>query len=452
MWCGEPLYVQCPSGHAVWLGHAHCPVCGASVAAQSTGATAAPVDWAAPPAPVPVPVSAPLPDLLLPTGATNPRRRNSIILAASTAVIAVVTIVAGALIGTSSSQRSGPLTPEDPIAGPALTLPAALFLANAPGSAQPLVTPNQAVTVSTEMWRLWQQALVRNDTRALSQLTPPGFLRQGVLYNCVWPQGGCVQQGSPLTMESVVPVVPVQRAYPLYFMAQITTKSYVQKQSGGPSVLEPWLDLQILTKASPSSPWRISFDSGYNAADGSAPPLLPVDSVALPCTSPHTRCLEYNPAPDRTPPVAADRYLPLLAGYWQSWKVNRAAPAHTLFVRDGDTSGFGSSIAQTPQDSHDRYDFHLDAAQGVWSFSAGGYPMMCGTIVDTSDTLSASGSMNQNPDRTNWGMQLPPGRYSSIVTQTTHQSCVYMRPYGTPGLDAAGVDGYAATITGTPEG
>jgi hypothetical protein len=449
MWCGDALYTLCPSGHPVWLGQARCPVCGSTMGPQP----GAPVVRADPPAPAAVPAvvwTRPLPLLTLGTNHVAARRRNSKILAAALVAFTVVTVIASTLIVSSTSQRSGPLTPEQPIAGRAITLPSSLYLANAPESGQPLVTADQAESVATAMWSLWQQALVHNDTRALTQLISPGFLLQGELYNCVWPNGGCVQQRTPFGTQSIVPVVPVQRTYPLYFMAQVTTKAYVQNNSGGPDTLEPWLELQILTKASPSAPWRISFDSGYNAANGATPALLPTDGAGLPCTSPQPDCLAYNPAPVHTPPVPAAQYLSHLSSYWQSWKVHKAAPAHTLFVRDGDTSGFGSSLAQNPEDSANHYDFHLDAGQGVWTFSAWGYPMMCGTIVDTSKALAGSGSFNQNPDRTNYGMQLPPGLYSSIVTQTTHQTCVWDDDGA--GLDAAGTDGYAVTITGTRAG
>jgi hypothetical protein len=447
MWCGDPLYILCPSGHPVWLGYARCPVCGATMGLQPT----APVARPNPPLPAAAPVAdstPPLPLLTLGGDHVAARRRNSLILAAALLTVTVVTVVASTLIVSSSSQRSGPLTPEQPIAGRAITIPSELYRANAPDSGQPLVTSDQALYVATTMWSLWQQALVRNDTRALTQLASPGFLLRGEIYNCVWPNSGCVQQRKPLVMSSVVPVVPIQRSYPLYFMAEVTTKAYVQNNSG-PDTLEPWLEMQILTKASPSSPWRLSFDSGYDGVNGSNPPTLPIDGTALTCAAPQSDCGYYNPQPDLTPPVAEVQYLPLLARYWQSWKVTKTAPAHTLFVRDGDTSGFGASIAQSPQDSGNRYDFHFDAAQGVWSFSALGYPMMCGTIVDTSKQLSGLLPFNQNLDRTNYGMQLAPGLYSSIVTQTTHQTCVYDNDHG---LDAVGVDGFAATITGARAG
>ena len=369
-------------------------------------------------------------------------------MAAALVAVSVITVIAGPLILSSNSQRSGPLTPDQPIAGRAITIPSELETANAPNSGQALLNSNQALSVASTMWSLWQQALVRNDTRALTQLVSPGFLLRGEIYNCVWPSGGCVEQRKPLVTDSVVPVVPIQHSYPLYFMAEVTTKAYVQNNSG-PSTLEPWLELQILTKASPSSHWRLSFDSGYAGANGANPPILPIDGVEYSCTAAEFNCLDYNPQPDITPPVPATQYLPLLAQYWQSWKVAKAAPAHTLFVRDGDTSGFGASLAQSPENSGNRYDFHLDAAQGVWSFSALGYPMMCGTIVDTSTQLSRSYPFNQNVNRTNYGMQLPPGLYSSIMTQTTHQTCVYDTGHG---LDAVGVDGFAATITGTRTG
>ncbi|MDQ6949908.1 MAG: hypothetical protein M3256_27585 [Actinomycetota bacterium] len=294
------------------------------------------------------------------------------------------------------------------------------------------------------MWEQWETALLDRDTTAVSQLVAPGPLRTGELYNCAWPLGGCVKESRPRPIESVRTVVPVQSAYPIYFLAEIQTSQYVDAGDGRSS-LAPWVELQILTKAGPSTPWQMNFDSGYKGVNPTSPPLLPFDSQPLsPSDEPPGAAGGDvdNPRPGSSSPTPGSGFIGQLAAYWQHWKDDRSAPASSLFVNDGETSGFGAYLAQSPQNniyrgSRQHYLFSADRAAGEWTFSgSGGLPVVCGTVLDSSTNTPVSApSLLQNTSRSNWGMALPAGYYKRIDSKTIHETCIYEVPGG---LDAAG--------------
>lgn len=356
-----------------------------------------------------------------------------------------------------AGQLTNAPSPNHLIHGAAITLPASLYAANPVGSRE-LITPTQANAAAIAMWQQWEHALIDRDTQALSQLTVPGPLLTGELYNCAWPTGGCVHETTPRPFDGMRMVVPVQKSYPIYFLAEIRTEQYVDG-GDGTNTLTPWVELQILTKSGPSSPWRMSFDSGYDGANGtSPPPLLNFDFQALSrsAESDGTASVDmYNPPPTRVSALPSGQLLPALAQYWQSWKDSGSAPPDTIFVNDGYTSGFGATLTKNPQDSayrgsREHFVFGSDPAAGQWTFSAAeGFPMVCGTVLDTltNSPLTPGAALRQNSSRTNWGMPLAPGYYKMIQTLATHQACVYTVPAG---LDVAGDSGFDIAVTGTP--
>jgi hypothetical protein len=364
---------------------------------------------------------------------------------------AVLILVLAIGITTNGSDRVP--NPEHLVAGKRIALPHAMFLANPPGSSV-LITPTQANLVGKTLWSLWETALIQRDTTALTQLVSAGPVLASELNECAWPTGGCVDETQPRPIVTIESVVPVQRTYPLHFLTQIRTDEYLGENSGPPK-LSSWVELQVLTKAGPSSPWQLSFDTGYNGVTAVVPGI-PFDQERVGVQDSGNTSAAFNPAPIKQGPVAASRFLPLLAGYWQSWKDTGAAPPHTVFAQDGDTSGFGQQLAGSRQGAvyggiEQRYLYRWYPGGGSWEFSVnGGYPMVCGSIsVALTSTPVSGGPLNQNLDRTNWGMSLAPGEYTSIVTENTHQSCVHV--VANNQLDAAGgPTENSLTVTGTP--
>jgi hypothetical protein len=372
--------------------------------------------------------------------------------------LGVVATLFGCLlvIGSSSAPASASAalpTPQHLIVGSPITIPTALFEANKPG-AYVLVTPTQSRQVAAAMWQAWEPAMVESDTRALTQLMVPGQVLEGTLDNCAFPDGRCVNETHSRQVRSLTTVVPVQRTYPIYFLAEIQTSELVAN-SQNLDTWQPWLEIQILTKASPTSSWMLSFDSGYNAANGGTPNLIPFDQGGPSAPNePNAAVGIYNTfTAHPAPPYPATQYLSLLSGYWQSYVDTGHAPAPSAFISDGDTSGFGEQMAQSPQGysyagHQEDKSFATEPSYPSWSFTAsGGYPVVCGSVVDTAtDFTSGTNYLNQNADETNFGIPLRAGEYSQIVSETAHDTCVYPAQGG---LDAAGNSTYTYAVTGT---
>jgi hypothetical protein len=340
-----------------------------------------------------------------------------------------------ALLAAASVRPS----PAHLIVGRPITLPSALFAAEPAGSPT-LVTFTEAGDVERAFWPLWQQALVDADTRALTQLAPAGAMLSGVINQCAGPRGRCTLDTSPPPLNYLRIAVPEQSAYPLYFLAEVQTIRYVDAANGLP-VQEPWLELQVLTKASPQAPWQLSFDTGAGGSNGSAAPFVALDATQD----------GYNPVPQKSTVVPADRLLPLLAVYWQSFRETGRPPASTPFVSDGYTTGVGEQIARHRQNSiyagnRERFHFAPNPAAGVWQFGVhGGYPMMCGTLRDVETIVPLKSLLYQNPDETNYGVSLRPGLYRSITNIGDHETCVVSQAAS---LDAIGNNDYSSAITG----
>lgn len=367
-----------------------------------------------------------------------PGRLGLIVVAAS----AIVAGPAGAstLHGLRAVVRP---SPGHLIVGKAISLPPALFTANPAGSAS-LISPSQADDVVRAMWQLWESALVASDTRALSQLVVPGPMLKGTINTCALPNGHCVFETSPRPVLGLQTIVPLQRAYPLYFLAEVRTNEYVNT-ANGLVAKEAWMELQVLTKASAQTSWKLSFDSGYTNADGSTPPFLAFDLSAGGDQE------QYNPAVQRAPPVPASRFLPLLAAYWQSYKDTGRAPAKSAFVSAGYASAVGRQFAQNREGSvyaghRDTFRFAYEPGAGTWQFSAyGGYPFVCGAVADVATFTPLKRFLYQNPDESNYGIPLRSGFYRKIVTTADHQTCVYVEPAG---LESVGNTVHSSKVTG----
>ena len=317
------------------------------------------------------------------------------------------------------------------------------------------------------MWNAWQSALYTNDTRALSQLAVAGPMLDGTIYNCAFPSGRCLASPQRPKLGQLEVAVPRQRSYPLYFMSAILTTNDVQN-SNGLSQVEPWMELQILTKTTRTAPWQLSFDSGYNAIAGVQPPFPQFDFGVGPYGPLHSdRAYNGNPAVTtvvtkgigKAPTVVTtDNYLPLLATYWQSYKDVGHAPGNSVFLDGGDSSGEGKSMAETREGSlyngsRDTYKFAFDPHAGTWRFTVGGgYPLVCGSVLDAATVTPVEGLLNQNSDEVNYGVPLPPGSYFRITTSAEHEVCVSYALGGTNnslgGLSVAGNDVYTSAVTG----
>jgi hypothetical protein len=351
---------------------------------------------------------------------------------------AVPVLVAALAAGPAPAAPTERPSPGHLIVGKAISLPAALFEANAPGSPS-LVTPAQAADVAKAMWAQWESALVASDTRAMTELAA-GPLLTGKINECALPSGECVFEKLPRPIMEVHTVVPLQQAYPLYFLSEVRTTEYVDTASGLTAV-EPWVELQVLVKQAADAHWQLRFDTGYNSANGSPPTLFTFNVTPD----------GYNPAPTQPTPVPVQRFLPLLAAYWQSFKDKGRAPVPTSFVDDGYTNGVGKQFAEhrtgTVYAGHrDTFRFGVDPRVGSWEFAVGGgFPFVCGAVRDVATFKPVGGLLFQSADESNYGIPLRPGEYRTIVTTADHLTCVYARGQA---LDAVGNHIYTPEVTG----
>ena len=250
------------------------------------------------------------------------------------------------------------------------------------------------------MWKAWNSAIDTNDTRALTQLASPGSMLNATIDDCAYPNGLCVIGKPDPPIADMYTIVPPQSSYPLYFLASIRTTGDVTTSSGL-NQQEPWMALEILTKATSAASWRLSFDSGYAGTNGGQPAFLPFDLAGPPSTQGQPGG-PFNPTPTNTPPIPVASYLPRLASYWQSFKDTGSAPTNAPFVIGGGADAVGQELAENRQGSvyngsRQTYHFAWDAGAGVWQFSSvGGFPMECGSVLDESTLTPVSGLLLQN--------------------------------------------------------
>ena len=357
----------------------------------------------------------------------------------------------GAAGAAEASAQSLVPTPTHLIVGPPIDIPSQLRLANSAGS-QTLVTPSQAREVTVSMWQLWESALISRNTTALAQLIPPGPLLTGEAYNCAWPSGGCVAETSPRPMNNVTTIVSGATQLPdllsrrglddpghrrsQFWTGPMGTLGRTPSSDEGQRVgaLAAELRHRLRRHRSPTAPSPSLRSATVFLIDAQLPARL-VQPAA-------DQRFIHAIADVLVPPGAV---LPELQGHRESTSDDRFAVGGAAF-------GYGSQLAENRQDnialgSRNHYDFSADPSAGEWEFSgAGGLPIECGTVLDTSTNTPAGGPvLFQNVDRTNWGMALPPGTYSKIITTTTHPTCVD----DVDGvLDAAGDSGYSTGVTG----
>jgi hypothetical protein len=317
------------------------------------------------------------------------------------------------------------------------------------------------------MWNAWQSALYTNDTRALTQLAVAGPMLDGTLNNCALV-GSCLSGATHRpTMSQLQTAVPKQRSYPLYFFSSIRTHALIKNNEGLPQE-EPFLELQILTKASSTAPWKLSFDSGFDGPKGEQPVLLPFDftngsngtsgSVGSYNVTPTISAFLADPTGKFSTKVSADNYLTLLAAYWQNYKLAGHAPRNSVIFAGGASSGEGKDLAEYRDGSvyagsRSTYTFASDSPAGTWRFGVtGGYTMVCGSVLDTQTQTPVSGLLNQNSDEHNFGVPLPPGAYLKITTIAEHEVCLYPAASGPNdswgGLVVAGGNVFYSAVTG----
>jgi len=299
-----------------------------------------------------------------------------------------------------------------------VALPAAL---TAPVSGPRLVTLAEAEAVFEAMWPLRDEALALRDADVVRAIqTGPALevdlarMRYGHPPN----RGGASVGG----LDDFKVFVPSQYEWPIYFMAQALTTS----------ADHPFLEVMIFVRASPSSPWKVAFDTGISAGNGYTPRLMAafIDGEG------------YNVVPEVnwTDPTAV---AGALGGYWQSWVEHGHPSTGPIRFAEGFwTNGYGAEIAHRQGQRRENgligYDERgfVPSPDEIWTFGINDKQVACFPLRERLTWMGA----HQDGQRRKWGPDLEPGNYRSVTAEKVRQLCTSIPtrpgPVGVWGADA----------------
>jgi hypothetical protein len=217
-------------------------------------------------------------------------------------------------------------------------------------------------------------------------------------YNC-----GC---GPWLANDKAVRLsVPVEHAYPLSFLAEVSTPDVV----GGPTTQEA-----VLTKASAAEPWRVAYMVAF---EGSRSYLGPSGVRS----APHI-------------PVKTALPGSQLAAFFESMVDTGAPPANDSWPVDGsmkDEIDRQASVVLSIEQSGDSQIAIFQPVDHTTAFPYPGGDIVCGAIHETQRVMAPLGSPIVQPvDRSNYGPLLLPGSYPGLTKSGTHDYCVTITTAG----------------------
>jgi hypothetical protein len=258
-------------------------------------------------------------------------------------------------------------------------------------------------------------------------------------------------------------VVPIEPHYPLYFLAQYKTRDeFISNPVLETTYYGGALDLDVLTKRSPSAPWRLSFSTETSSPTKTPPAFVNVVTM---------KGVGYDDGLDgpvgfiMTGPMA--KVPDLFAAYYQAWKDTGAPPPGTDILGGTFTSDMGAQIAAGGEQGAVSGGTRLDAywkadvaTTGVWRFGArltaagnfgedNPFLMECFSLeVDNVYTPGpGEGALVQRESQIDYGPGLAPGVYSRIVESTLHNSCAVTNGSEYVAIGYGGGDIYAESGT-----
>jgi hypothetical protein len=361
------------------------------------------------------------------------------LLAATVAGIAVVTKSNAPAVPVASTATSTPAPTPTPTPDPGASLAALRNLPAAKGDF--VVTPALAEQLVRGFWPVRENGLSRHnpDTiHAIENASAGEWDAIGCTLGCPPP--------SPRALRDVRVFVPLQKAYPATFMAQVLTTQYHTPAS--------LVEIMVFTRQSASQPWFLSFDTSYSGLDKLHE--FPVNDGSV----------SSDADPQNDPKVDRTALPGMLAAYWQHWKDTGSAPAGTRFIAGAFTTQQGQDIYATRQDDRtigidEHVTYSADPAHdGVWSFAVNAtddkglvhsnYVLTCGTVRYRAVNLplkpaTAVVQVGLDP----FGNLLAPGRYSSVTESGLHESCLLTHP-GETFIEVEGLDGQQTKVFGVP--
>lgn len=308
-----------------------------------------------------------------------------------TASAATRTHVASA--ATVSTSR-----PSAPVSRPSRTV----------SGAQAVITPGEASRVVARYWHLHEAALVSRDLPGLASLSSAAAKE--------WEQPavfcGCLRVNAPRPLISVGTYVPRQTRYPAHFLA---TAQSVYLGAG-------WTELLVFTKYAAGRSWVVTLDSGF---------AQPPDAGA-PLSAPSG----YSPPVSRAQRQRAATVADALAAMWQQAKNTGEVPSSDTFLLTGETLSRVQHLTVYRQDQVQgtgligHYVFYVSSSDPVWQAGdAAGNDVACQPVREIATyTAPAGQAIIQDSGQTNWGPQVPPGRYRHVIDHDTWQTCFLIPP------------------------
>jgi hypothetical protein len=309
--------------------------------------------------------------------------------------------------------------------------------------ARPFVSPGQADRVIAALWEARENARVRQDTKLLRRLdTGSAALTDVAIITSV--KCGCgpfyATPGKRRFRHRVI-YLPRQGHYPLFFAADVLE----ELPAGSSSPASEAHDLLIVTRASPTQPWRIAFqvyNTAYNVDTAYPPPTLDPSGYDVPPPSPSTAAIHEW----------FTRYVAYLNQLKRTGKQPRSSPfapgplSSNNQLQDHPNGFTSDGVTYT-------HTFKSGPFGGPWIFTSGDVATICGDVAEYSVARpSQSGHVLVYPvptrGRVDWNWELPRGSYTSTTSIYEWPVCIFRESDRRLGIDGPSTGGYPIRETG----
>jgi hypothetical protein len=283
----------------------------------------------------------------------------------------------------------------------------------------PFVTPTQASAAVVALWNAREAANLRRDAAALGQLeTGTDLLEsQYALDGLVCKCWAWYWNRAPRTIRDLTIYYPRQTHYPLYLLAQVSAA--LPGASVPPTAATAEL---IVTRASPSEPWRIATQIADNAYSPS------VAGTDLP--TPLSDSGGYDSPVSPSAVAAARRWPAMLAAYYTQLKDAGSPPVWSLFLPGADTTGTDLTKRRQGYTSGgmvSHYAFSVGQPDEPWVLMIGPYVASCADVLETNTQALVKPHtvfvQRDGPGQA-WGPDLNTGYYSKVITTFEWPVCI----------------------------
>jgi hypothetical protein len=347
---------------------------------------------------------------------------------------------AGGRIRRLAAMLMGTLLVTSLTVGPAGASTGRAFASTAKPPSPPLLLPGPARTVALSFWSRWQSALASGDAAQIRRLSTPGPVQDAWVDVCTDKSYAFFTPCKVEPFLGLSVIVPIEPKYPLYLLAQFKTREQIERGNAlQTTYFGGALELDVLTKASPSAPWRLSFDSGDGSSTLTPPayfPFVPMSGVG------------YDDGLDAPDEVVFDHPITkvpnLLDAYYQTWADTGAPPPNSPIYNGPFSSGLGAQIAAggrqgSVSEGYRVYTYWAadPAVTGLWKFyvtqaNAKHFPdfnpflMECFSLEVTYVYKPGPGEdeIVQRSSRIDFGPDLAPGIYSKVTQIQLDNACV----------------------------